>query len=365
MSVDHYRQRISQIGSDIARAESDVASALGRAAGERESALRDQSSASRASSAFSAQTYMRSAQRHQERAIQFDKDAAKAQALVSSKRRALLSAERDLASASAREQGRSHLASRVRYDGSILEGRVQNPEQADERVSVARWTEDTTADAALETGRALAIGALGSVPLIGPILSELVGTAWGSNRVDRMVRFAEELGRNVEQIQDRVDREFVKHREFEELAEDVLDRVVQRRNDRKGERFAAVVANSATFDRPDQRERDHFIDALDQLRPHQIELLRRLAAPDETWNRDPSLVTVGQVAQDRLAHALRGLDYKEYDWGELQRRGFVQPLSDNVILLKTAADHRSVVTELGSRFLGFVSAARREVLAGD
>ena len=71
---------------------------------------------------------------------------------------------------------------------------------------------------------------------------------------------------------ERLDRDFVKRDEFQALAEEALQLVVLRRNERKISGFSAAVAHSATIERPDQRMRERFLDWLDQLRPVHLEI---------------------------------------------------------------------------------------------
>lgn len=374
MSVDSYRQQVSRITEDISRSEAKIATAQERAAREREAAMRDESSASRTTSRTTADSYSRSAQRHQERAIQYDKEAAQAQAQVSGKRRSLSTVQRDLANAETRESRRASqhrsglraLEPEYRLLDLGAQATTTQPDRmasGESRIQVAKWDEDTMVDAALEIGRAGVLGALGSIPLLGPVFSEIAATAWGSNRMDRAIRFAEHLGRDVEALQDRMDAEFVRHADFEALAEDVLDRVVQRKNATKGRDFAAAIARGATFDRPEQRARDRYVDWLDQLRPHQLELLRRLAEPDPLWTRPVDALSVGQVVQSRIANLVAEIGTDQYDWNELERRGLVRSTANDVTLLSAASDHRALVTEAGKAFLNFVETPAAPPLA--
>ena len=146
-------------------------------------------------------------------------------------------------------------------DAMVDGGRLrEEPPVPSSRVEVVRIVDETDVDAVLELGKAAALGALASVPVIGPVLREVVGVSWIDNRAERLQRFAVELGRDVERIQDRLDAEFVKRRDFEALAEETIERVVQRRNEEKFRQFAAAVANSAAFERPNTRMRERFLD---------------------------------------------------------------------------------------------------------
>jgi hypothetical protein len=371
MSIDYYQSHIDHLNDELARLEGKVATALEGASREREAGHSDEGAAARTSSQSAAKSYRLSAQRHQERALRYDKNAARAQGDLANKRRALNAATRELAEAERRERERTRrqaLAPIMGYlpaaeNGMGITTASATPSPRD-AIGVSRWEEDTTVDAALDIGKAVALGALASVPVIGPILSEVVSASWGNNRVDRAIRFAEALGRDIEALQNRLDHDFVKHREFEALAEDVIERVVQRRNEGKANGFAAIVAHSATFDRPEQRERERFVDWLEQLRPHQIEVLRRLAQPKDGWIRPAEAITVGAVVSSRLGHLLQDVPIDSYDWSELQRRSLVASLDDSAGLVGAASDHRRLLTDTGRRFVEFI-ASPSEVLTTD
>jgi hypothetical protein len=218
-----------------------------------------------------------------------------------------------------------------------------------------RLPPETTVDAAVEMSKALALGALASVPVLGPVLRELVGASWGDNRAERLERFATELGRNVEALQERLDREFVKRDEFEALAEESLERVVLRRNEPKISKFAAAVAHAATTERPDLQARDRYLDWLDRLRPIHLEILGRLAAGSAGWVRPADALTTGQVASSRITHALDGLTCDRLDLDELERRGLIGSLDDPTTLLGVADDVGALLTVPGRQFLAFVT----------
>jgi len=215
----------------------------------------------------------------------------------------------------------------------------------------------TTVDDVLDVAGAAAMGALASVPVIGPILREVVGTAWTELRYERVERFATQLGEDMASLGDRIDHEFVCTAEFAALTEQVLESILQRRNEEKIAAFAAALAHASTLDRPDERERLRCVDDLGALRPAQIEVLSRLAAAGSAdWVRPSDVITVGQVAQSKLNLVLKGLDVDRLDLDELERRGLTRSLSDTVTLLAVANDVRAILAPRGRSFLEFITA---------
>jgi hypothetical protein len=343
----------------------------------------------RSTSGSSLKAKQRDAQRLEERAVRHDQQAARYAADMASKRRALLEAERRLSEVEASERRRATVeaqrnelsiapvlpanvarrqpvasVSPAEYEGADPsgEGVATTDERASDRAVARRpsLAEETNVDAVLELGRAGVLGALSGIPVVGPVLGELVGTAWPDLRFERLERFARALDQDVRQLEDRIDHDFVRHSEFAALAEEAIERVVQRRNSGKVARFAAAVAHSATTERPDQRQRERFLDWLHDLRPIHLEILAELVKPNLDWTRPGDIITVGQVAESRLSAVLARVGADRVDLAELRARGLVGSLDDSGTLLNVANDVTALVTPLGIQFLSFVTSENRK-----
>lgn len=72
--------------------------------------------------------------------------------------------------------------------------------------------------------------------------------------------------------------------------EDVLDRVHTVRNEDKLAYWAALLAGSATIDRPQPSDRERVVDTLDSLRPEHLRLLHVIAT---TTEGPPNMYMVG------------------------------------------------------------------------
>lgn len=391
MSVSLYRGQVDRLTGEAAALETKAAGERDRAAKERGDSLRIAGSITKSTSASAAQSKARDAQRHEERAVQHDRQAAQYANQSATKRRALSEAQNRLGQSEAAErkklaaegdkrrrddQRRLSDLDRARraamagltessesHDAIRPAGAVAGMSQTDRAVvgeviepgrTVARLPPETTADATLEIAKAVALGTLSSVPVLGPILREVVGVSWGDNRAERLQRFATELARDVEALMERLDRDFVKRDEFQALAEETLERVVLRRNEQKIPGFSAAVAHSATIERPDQRRRERFLDWLDQLRPIHLEILRRFEHEGTDWVRPSDAITVGQVASSRVGHALNGLPVDPLDLRDLEQRGLIYSLEDSS-LIRIAGDVRAMLTPMGREFLAFIS----------
>lgn len=370
MSSNYYQGRVDRLVDDLADLERKVAGERDQAAKERAAGLRATGSIRPSTSASTLQSKLKEAQRREEVAVKHDRSAARLMGDIAKKQRALTAARKQVIQAQSSERRRARNEDPSESQSASTEESADRPLITDhgtppDEAQVIHDPSDLeltlaypdVADAALDIATAVALGALSSVPVLGPILREVVGVAWGNNRADQLERFAKELAVRVEVLDARLDHDFVRRDEFHGLAEEALERVVQRRNERKIGSFASAVANSATVDRPSERDRDRFLDWLDQLRPIHIAILRRLSDPDEGWTRPGDAATTGQVAGSKLGHALDGLDAGSLEIADLQQRGLMRSLDDSTTLMAVAADVREVLTPIAKQFLRFIATA--------
>lgn len=214
----------------------------------------------------------------------------------------------------------------------------------------------TTRDQPREVGRALILGALGSVPVVGPVLGELASTFYPDVKIERLQRAAAELSDAVVHVQSQIDEAFVRQAGFGVLFEEYLDRVTRARNDAKLGYFAAALAHSMVDDRPEARALQRLMDVLDQVHPSHLQLLAALYRGAPSPPAAPPY-SVGAAAYAALgaAAAELGPDALQ-DLGDLQRLGLVHDLADTSVLMHVASDVRRVITPFGREFVRFVSA---------
>ena len=218
--------------------------------------------------------------------------------------------------------------------------------------------QETSRELAADYGRALLIGAFGTIPVVGPVVSSVVAQFVPEAKFQRVERFCKELGGAVVAVEERLDTEFVKRTEFSLLFEDVLDRTTRARNDGKLAAFAAFAARSMTRERPAERERERYLDLLDELRPRHLRVLAAIASGSAEATGQRGALTVGAVAAQAVAGALAGVDADPYlDVAELVRRELLYPLfgGDTSVLLHVADDVRALLTPAGSSFVEFIT----------
>ena len=210
---------------------------------------------------------------------------------------------------------------------------------------------DTGADVA----RAMVVGTIGMIPVVGSLLSELVSTFYPEAKLKRLLGFAEELQASVNHVQDRLDTEFVGRHEFARLFEDVLDRAAQARNDAKLAAFASATAQSMTVDRPGQRERERFLDLLDQLRPGHLRLLAAIARGNEERGDDLSVLVREHEELVITAASVRYMPDEFESLQDVQRLGLARDLANGDVYGAAVEDIRSLPTGRGRQFVDFLT----------
>jgi hypothetical protein len=203
---------------------------------------------------------------------------------------------------------------------------------------------------------ALVVGmaALQAVPVIGGVLATFISEYVPRKKQERLVDFVQGLSREFVAEQERIDREFVRTRDFDRMVEDVLDRVQTVRNEDKLGYWAALLAGVATTDRPNASDRNRMIETLDGLRPEHFRLLHVIA----TTNEPPPGLYAGGVSST--------LDWKMPDvpqdearrlWNELARFDLVGSYPSGTMTASGAGNLAGRLTPYGQ---GFVHLLRLE-----
>ncbi len=206
-----------------------------------------------------------------------------------------------------------------------------------------------------DVARAVVLGTIGMIPIVGSLLSELASTYYPEAKLTRLLAFAEELAASVDQVQDRLDTEFIRREEFARLFEEVLDRATQARNAGKLAAFASAAAASMTVDRLGQAERQRFLDLLDQLRPGHLRVLAAIARGSEERGDDLSVLTRDHDELVITAASVLFMPDVFEALQDLQRVGLARDLSNQVVYRAAVEDIRTLLTGPGHRFIDFLT----------
>jgi hypothetical protein len=204
-----------------------------------------------------------------------------------------------------------------------------------------------------DVGRALVIGAIGSVPVIGPFIGALLDVYIPEQRARRTAEFLDALAADVNDLDFEVDHEFVRQDEFQGVLEETLERVASRRAEGMRSYYAAAVANSMLPTRPDEHARFRMLDLLAQLRPNHMALLARIAEGGKPIVAGPDVLTVGQAAVAAITNlGAEGTDDVMADLAHLERLGLTRPIPGAAIII--ASNVRNLLTAQGMAFVDFV-----------
>ena len=172
--------------------------------------------------------------------------------------------------------------------------------------------------------------AVGSVPIVGPLFSELASVVVPNQRTERIAKFAAELDRRlraVESADDITDRLGNEH--FADLLEEGIRQAARSLSDDRRQYLAALVVNGLTTQDIEYSESRHLLRMLNELSDVEIIWLRFFL--DRTWEfseRHESVLALPQASlasprneQDKAARKTVLQDsYKEH----LCRLGLVE-----------------------------------------
>lgn len=171
--------------------------------------------------------------------------------------------------------------------------------------------------------------ALGAVPFAGSLLAEIAGTVIPNQRIDRIVRFAAELEKRLDSIeQDRL-RAHLTNENFTDLTEEALRQAARSTTDERREYIATLVAKSITAGQVSFIEAKHLLRILGEINDIEVIWLRSYLDParqrDEDFRSKHRNVLEPQVStmdstQAEIDQATLQRSYKEH----LERLGLLR-----------------------------------------
>ena len=168
---------------------------------------------------------------------------------------------------------------------------------------------------------ALARGASGLVPFVGPILAEMIGITIPQQRIERIAKFAHELNCRLRAVEDCFLKSRQSDEEFTDLIEEGFRQATRSLSDERRAYIATLIANSLTSDDIDCSESKHLLRFLDEINDIEVIWLRAYMDPypddDEEFREThkdlltPVTATFG-VSSEILAKATLQESYKEH-----------------------------------------------------
>lgn len=134
-------------------------------------------------------------------------------------------------------------------------------------------------DQPVETAIEVVGAALSAVPVAGGPLAEIAGAIIRRRQNRRLNRFLIDLAEDLQRLSDRVNQEFLRTDEFQDLAEDIITKAAETRQQAKLDAFRAIFLNAVLAQRPNYDEAAEITALVDGLQERHIILLHILADP--------------------------------------------------------------------------------------
>lgn len=134
------------------------------------------------------------------------------------------------------------------------------------------------ATAGEEVGEYTAIAA-GFIPLVGGPIADIAQKAIRDRQNKRLEEFLESLSKKIQEIEDRLNQEFIKKDEAKHLFEEVLQTAEQSTQPQKLEALQSVLIVTYTSASPSYDTSREMLQLVRDLQPRHLKLLRILADP--------------------------------------------------------------------------------------
>lgn len=116
----------------------------------------------------------------------------------------------------------------------------------------------------------VAKGAIGAVPYVGPLIAELVGTLIPEQRIDRIAKFVQELGKKVSGIERDHIKSQLRDEHFSDLLEEGLFQASRSLTDERRAYIASLIANSLSSKEIEYQESKYLLRILNEINDVEI-----------------------------------------------------------------------------------------------
>ena len=135
--------------------------------------------------------------------------------------------------------------------------------------------EENKTDLALAGGKAL----VGSLPYVGPIVAEIVGSLIPNQRIDRITEFLKILDKKVQDLDANVREQKMKSEEFIDLLEDGMWQAARALTRKRKEQIASVLTNSLYHGEINHIRDKKLLSLLNELNDPQLIILKSYDPP--------------------------------------------------------------------------------------
>ena len=161
-------------------------------------------------------------------------------------------------------------------------------------------------------------GVVGAVPIVGPFLTEVVGTLVPNQRVDRIADFAQKLHDRIEAVEEADLKSRLANENFTDLLEESLQQAARSTSNERREYIASLVATGINSDDVTYIEQKHLLRIMGEL--NDIEIIWLIYYSQERY--------MGQTTEFQIKHD-EILAPISVDMGSTQRERDQEALQDS------------------------------------
>ena len=130
---------------------------------------------------------------------------------------------------------------------------------------------------------ALARGVAGLVPVVGPVLAEMIGMTIPRQRIDRVAKLALELDRRMQEVEECLMAAKLNDEEFIDLIEEGVRQATRSLSDERRAYIANIIVNSLASDDIEHNESKHLLRILDEI--NDIEVIWLCSYGERSWGK--------------------------------------------------------------------------------
>ena len=189
--------------------------------------------------------------------------------------------------------------------------------------------------------------AVGPLPIVGPLLSELVGVAVPNQRLDRIAKFAGELERRLQKLESSAQIvEQLRDESFTDILEEGIRQASRSLSDDRRRHIASLVCGSLSPATIQYAESRHLLRILGEISDIEINWLRSYRQPTTSGDEDFRLRHIRKLRRSLVSD---GAPQEEVDKHALQESYQEHLVQLNLLEARYAVDRQTNLPEFDSR----------------
>jgi len=174
-----------------------------------------------------------------------------------------------------------------------------------------------------ESTAQVAAMALDAIPHVGSALSSIVRTIIAKRQNQRLSQFIETLAKRLQQLDDRINSEFIGTEEFRDMAEDFFSKAADTRQQEKLDAFRSIFLNTVLANHPSYDDAVEIAELVYRWQARHVILIRILADPIAADREMGGVVGPGSGRPTSISQIIRKLlpnwddDQIDRTWSDL------------------------------------------------